>query len=192
MPGFAQRSGLLWARDPSCHARNMPVRRTDYYGWRRGRVGRSIDNAGLEGEVNGASLGTSAFDQHTGATEMYAVTRQWLQVPRLPGERQRQWSIDQNGARYPPCAPCRRRDAGRSSRPAGSRAPGFYRPSELRRDIRRVDGVCINWRVRGDDGNHAEQRRRRRQAPDAHSRPRPFLCVGLRYTRISAHPSASR
>jgi len=28
---------------------------------------------GLEGEVNGASLGTSAFDQHTGTTEMYAV-----------------------------------------------------------------------------------------------------------------------
>jgi hypothetical protein len=110
----------------------------------------------------------------------------------LPGECQRQWSIDQNGARYPPCAPCRRRDAGSSSRPAGSRAPGFYRSSELRRDIRRVDGVCTNWRVRGDDGNHAEQRRRRRRAPDAHSRPRPLLCVGLRYARMNAQPSPSR
>ena len=27
----------------------------------------------LEGEINGASLGTSAFDEHTGATELYAV-----------------------------------------------------------------------------------------------------------------------
>ena len=39
----------------------------------------------------------------------------------------------------------------------------------------RVDGVCINWRGRGDDGDHAGQWRKRRRTPDAHSRPRPLL-----------------
>lgn len=31
-------------------------------------------------------MGTSDFDQHTGAAEMPAVARQWLPLPRLPGE----------------------------------------------------------------------------------------------------------